>query len=90
MNYSISEDLKKLICSASVIEIDEKSISENTNIINDLNLDSISIISLITAIEEYYRIVFDDDFLVLQSFDNFGDLISLIENKLNEVYDEEY
>lgn len=64
---------------ASVLEIPKEKITEKTNLINDLELESLDLVDLVAAFEEKYNIeILDKDIKSLQTV---GDIINYIEKK---------
>ena len=59
-------------------------IHENTHIINDLSLDSIGILQVISEIEDTFDIVIENHELDMEVLSNLANLINLIETKLHE------
>lgn len=45
-------------------------------------LDSVAVVSVVTALEEHFGFVFDDDEIQGSSFESVGDLTALVESKL--------
>ncbi|HYW75890.1 MAG TPA: acyl carrier protein [Gammaproteobacteria bacterium] len=46
-------------------------------------LDSLAVVNVITAIEEHYGVVIDDDELSADIFRNLGSLTAFVEDKVN-------
>ncbi len=64
---------------ASILEIPKEKITEKTNLINDLELESLDLVDLVAAFEEKYNIeILDKDIKSLQTV---GDIINYIEKK---------
>lgn len=77
---SIKERLKSVIY--KVMDSDNRLINDNTNLIDDLNFDSLSMVSLIVEIESEFNIVLDDEDLELELLSNMNTLTHLISEKL--------
>ncbi|GKX68380.1 acyl carrier protein [Inconstantimicrobium mannanitabidum] len=58
--------------------------SDELNLIDDLNLDSLALISIVTEIEETFNIVFDAEDLDWSMFTNINNIEQLIVNKTNK------
>jgi len=59
------------------------SYTENTLLYGNIpDFDSMSVVNLITAIEENFDIEFDDDEIDADVFESLGSLVNLIEKKL--------
>jgi len=52
--------------------------------LNKLNIDSLSFIKFIVALEAEFDIEVDDDHLVMKSFHNLNDIINYVENCIKE------
>lgn len=62
-----------------VIEVDKKSINANTNLIADLDVESLDLVDLIVAFEDEYNFeIPDNDIKNLQTV---NDIVTYIENK---------
>ncbi len=73
----MKEEIISLI--ASVLEIPEENIQENTNLVNDLGLESLDLVDLVAAFENKYGIeILDKDIKNLQTV---KDIILYIEKK---------
>lgn len=59
-------------------------LSEDMNLIDDLNFDSIQLINLIIEIEEQFGVEFNDSDLLFDHFNRISDLCSLINQLLNK------
>ena len=58
----IFEKIKKILCDQ--LDIEEDSISMDSNIIDDLKADSLDIVDLIMSMEEEFDISFSDDDMI--------------------------
>lgn len=63
------------------ISISEEKIISSKNLISDLGFDSLKMISFIVAIENKFKIEFDDDDLDITKFDSLENVLCIIENK---------
>ena len=64
---------------AKTLEIPKEKITEKTNLIKDLDLESLDLVDLIVAFEDAYNIeVLDND---IKSFQTVNDIIKYIESK---------
>jgi acyl carrier protein len=62
-----------------------KNFDKNTPLLGNVpELDSVAVISVLTAIEEEFGIAFDDDEITASTFETVGSLIALTESKVNE------
>ncbi|MBR3750697.1 MAG: hypothetical protein IKK58_02900 [Clostridia bacterium] len=79
----ISEKLKEVFsvamgpAGASLTEYDESS-----NLVSDMGLNSVGILYVVIAIEEFFSIQFDD--VGFGDFQTVGDVITYIEGKVNQ------
>jgi len=62
----------------------EDSINENTNLLRDLGVDSVSILQLVLGIEEEFDISVKDHELDSMVFSKMGNFIDIIESKISE------
>jgi len=59
-----------------------ENIDYSANLIEEIpELDSMGIVSLITALEENFDIEFDDEDIIIEHFENLGTLLALVNNK---------
>lgn len=65
---------------ASRLEADPTVISADTNIIEDLGADSLDVVELVMAAEEYFGIKIEDEDIT--GLKTIGDAVSYLENKL--------
>jgi len=79
------ESIKKELLSIIDPYIDEKevttSISESSDLINDLNINSAHLVDIVLDIEEKFDIMIEDDFI--GKMDTVGNALDIIEEKLN-------
>lgn len=54
----------------------------SAHLIEDLNFDSVQLISLVTIVENTFKIEFDDSNMLLDNFNRVGDLCKLINELL--------
>ena len=67
---------------ASVLELDKKDINENTNLLVDLEIESLDLVDLISAFEEKYQLEIPDQ--DIKNFQTVGDIIKYIEQNIND------
>lgn len=72
----VFEKLKHLICQQ--LDISEDSITEESNIIDDLGADSLDLVDLIMSIEKEFDINIDDD--IRYNIVTVGDAVKYIES----------
>lgn len=65
---------------ASRLDVDAGLLTEKTNIMEDLDADSLDVVELVMAAEEYFGIkVEDEDIMRVKTI---GDAVAYLENKL--------
>lgn len=75
----MSETKNKLITLiAKTLDVDEKNINENTNLITDLGADSLDIVEVVMAIEEEFSCPINDD--NVQELKTVKDILTHIES----------
>lgn len=79
-------DNKKMLYEmiANLAKIDVDQIREQTNLIDDLGFDSITIVLLIVEIETKFRIVFEDENLELDVLSSVNKLLNIINQKTSK------
>ena len=80
----MKEEIKKTvyeIIKEIDISISEEKIISSKNLISDLGFDSLKMISFIVAIENKFKIEFDDDDLDITKLDSLENVLCIIENK---------
>ena len=63
-------------------DVDVEKIDENCNLVTDLGLNSVGVLYVVIAIEEFFSIQFDD--VGFGDFKTGGDVLDYIEGKLSE------
>lgn len=74
------KDVFKMAMGAS--SYDESKFTENASLITDLGLNSVGVLYVVIAIEEFFSIQFDD--VGFNDFKTLGDVIDYIENKVSQ------
>lgn len=74
----IYDNLVSILCTQ--YGYDKKEISMDTNITEDLDLDSVDMVDLLMMVEDEYHIELSDD--VMESITTIGDLVSYIESAI--------
>lgn len=62
---------------ADNLNIDPESITENMNLKEDLSVDSLDYITIVTELEDKYNLMFEDE--LIDKINTVGDLIEYIE-----------
>ncbi|KFN11286.1 acyl carrier protein [Paenibacillus macerans] len=81
MNKKLDEKLKKIIESLSIRKKILTNITDESDLLNNLGFDSLSIIHLIARIEEEFNIEFSNEELVFENFRSYADVRNLVESK---------
>ena len=77
------EMLSKIIINKTGLDKNYK-IDKNTKLLNSIpEFDSLSVVSVIEAIEDQFNIVIDDDEIDAEIFETFGNLLNFIEEKIS-------
>ncbi|MBD9107250.1 acyl carrier protein [bacterium] len=70
----VKEEIIKII--AGIAEVPEKSINENTNLLADLDLESLDLVTLISEIETKYELEIPDK--EIKKIQTVGDIINYL------------
>ena len=76
---TIFEEIREII--VAQMGCDPASISENTNITEDIGCDSLDVVEMLMAVEEKYGFELDNDEAI--GLKTVGEVVRLIESKLN-------
>ena len=85
MNYNEIVDQLRILCN-KIFEssLFEKDIyKDNIKLIKDVGMDSITFMSLIIEIEDYFNIIIPDDCLSMDDFDSVERIAMVVEKELN-------
>lgn len=83
MDQTIIEDkLKEQILTISKKKIDKRDINSNTNLIENLALDSVLIVQLMLELENVFNIIFEDEDIEDNTLTNYGKLLELVIKKV--------
>ena len=61
----------------------EVNIISETNLLEDIGMDSITLMMMVVSIEERFNIELPDEFLTVQSLSNFGKLVNMVERLID-------
>lgn len=64
------------------IDIDYINVSLNSNLLNDLELDSLEIMSFLIDMEKVFLISFDEPYELVENADTVGSLVNYINDKM--------
>ena len=77
----IKEELKSFF--VENFSIDEKQIRSENNIFDELGIDSLGMVLIITFLEKTYKIEIEQKEIVLDNFESIETLVNFIENKIS-------
>lgn len=77
-NKKILDELQQIV-SSFVDNEDAVKIEFNTRLIEDLNFDSIKIMTLISEIEKKFGVEFSDEFLLVENLDSIANIYYFLE-----------
>lgn len=80
----VDRELKKIIATYVAVN-DISDINENTNLIEDLDMDSVGLISLIVEIEKKFSIHFEENELLVENITNYKNLLKYICESMEEI-----
>lgn len=77
------EEVKKLLRDSLQLGERVKAFTASTHLLGDLpELDSMAVVTVITAIEEYYGFTVNDDEISADTFETLGSLSAFVDQKL--------
>lgn len=88
MKESIQKKLIELLYKNFRITDISKDVIPNLDLIDDLSIDSLTFISLLIEIENAFGIIIPDEFVKLDSFRNFDDIVDIIFDLMKEGIEE--
>jgi len=78
------EEVKNILCTVLSITDRKDSLSEESSLLGNIpELDSMAVVNVITALEEHFNIVIEDDEITSKIFETLGTLTHFIDNKLS-------
>jgi acyl carrier protein len=81
---STSDDLKRILADALQLGDRAQSFDASTALLGAIpELDSMAVVNLIAAMEEYYGFTVNDDELSADTFATLGSLTGFVDSKLN-------
>ncbi|GJL75495.1 MAG TPA: acyl carrier protein [Nitrosomonas sp.] len=79
----LEDEIIKIVRDVLVLGDRANGFSESTALMGDIpEFDSMSVVAIITALEEEYGCVFEDDEITADVFKTIGSLTQLVESKL--------
>ena len=85
MNDQLKHQVKSIICSTITNPITPENMPDDFRLAGE-NLDSMAVMNLILALEENLEIVFDDEELSVEAFEDVNSLSTLIHQKMEGTY----
>ena len=79
------EEVRNIL--SDVLSLDERkdSLKEDSSLLGSIpELDSMAVVNVITALEEHFGIIVDDDEISAKTFETLGSLTRFVEQKLAE------
>ena len=77
------EDTINIVCDVLVLPNKRQEFTESSGLLGALpEFDSMAVVSIITALEEEFSIVIDDDEISAEVFETVGSLASFVEEKV--------
>ena len=80
---SIQDRIKNLICDGLVVGVSFEDLNGDSSLINDLQLDSIQMIELITKLEGEFAIELEDEDFDFEVFSTIDSLTNFVQEKQN-------
>jgi acyl carrier protein len=78
------EEVKNILADVLNLRERKNSLREDTILLGNIpELDSMAVVNVITALEEYYDISIDDDEISAKTFETLGSLTRFVEQKLS-------
>lgn len=78
------EEIKKLLDSTLQLGGRAREMNRDTPLLGSIpELDSMAVVTLITAIEEHYGFIVDDDEIDAEAFETLGSLCDFVDQKLS-------
>lgn len=79
------EEVKKIVGDALQLGERSAALQRDTALLGNLpELDSMAVVTVITALEEQYGFIVDDDEISAETFATLGSLAEFVQNKVNE------
>lgn len=79
------EEVKKILSDVLSLGERKNSLQEDSSLLGSIpELDSMAVVNLITAMEEHFDIIVDDDEITASTFETVGTLTRFVEQKLSE------
>lgn len=79
---NVEEKLKTIISRNSTLCVTRDDIKDETDLINDLGLDSVQIMAFMAQLEEEFGIYFEDGYIDMETLRNYKKLCEFIKSKI--------
>jgi acyl carrier protein len=79
---TIQDKIKNMISNEVLVGVSVDEIGDDASLISDLNLDSIQMLTLITALESEFNFMLDDEDLDLENLSSVNRLVEFVQKKL--------
>ncbi|WP_303789189.1 acyl carrier protein [Ruminococcus flavefaciens] len=79
----IDEKLRKILKDNTLMALCDENVKESSDLVEDLGLDSLTLVSFISDVEDELDIEFELDELSTDIIGKYGSLLELAENKIN-------
>lgn len=80
---AVIDDVKHILADVLQLGEDAEEFSVSTPLLGSIpELDSMTVVSLMTSLEEYYGFVIEDDEISAEVFETVGSLVSFVEGKV--------
>ncbi len=81
---NVLEDFKRILFNTLNLNKDKVALTESTFLLGNIpELDSMAVISVISAIEEHFDIKIEDDEINAETFETVASLVELINSKMH-------
>ena len=78
-------EIRTILCNTILTNVNPEEITATFPLAGN-TLDSMAVMRLILALEEHYSVVFEEDELDVEAFENLASLTALVSRKLDSVY----
>lgn len=83
MNTQNLDEVKRILAEVLQLGSRAESLTENTPLLGSIpELDSIMVVNVLTALEEYFGIAIEDDEISAETFETVGSVASFVSQKL--------
>jgi len=82
---SVFNDVKNVLCSVLQLSDSSAALKMESPLLGALpEFDSMAVVSVLTALEDHYGFIIDDDEIDADVFETVGTLVEFVEQKLNK------